>query len=90
MKVSMSEIKKGNPLSIEELMDIPYKELLKLVKKKDVDDVTKKRAWKVIKLMRNSFFAGMKKARLECSKSELQMSVASMYPNIPIKKEVTE
>ena len=67
MKVSMSEIKKGNPLSIEELMQIPYKELLKLTKKKDVDDVTKARAWKVLRVMRNSFFAGMKKAYAECS-----------------------
>ena len=35
-------------------------------------------------------FASMKKARFERSKSELQRDVASMYPNIPIKKEVTE
>lgn len=68
MKVSMTEIKKENELSFEELLDIPYKELLKMYKDPDMNDITKERVHKVLKVMRNSFFAGMKKASIELKK----------------------
>ena len=90
MKVTMIEIKKESELSFEKLLDIPYKELLKMYKDPDTNEVTKERVRKVIKVMRNSFFAGMKKAHLECVKPEIQIDVDSMYPEIPFKKEVTE
>lgn len=86
MKVTMIEIKKESELSFEKLLDIPYKELLKMYKDPDTNEITKERVHKVLKVMRNSFFAGMKKART----NETTMDVASMYPNILIKKEVTE
>ena len=45
MKESMNDAKKVTPLSIEELMEMSYKDLLKLTKKKTTDEVTKRRAW---------------------------------------------
>ena len=65
MKESMNDAKKVTPLSIEELMEMSYKDLLKLTKKKTTDEVTKRRAWKILRIMRNSFFTGMKRAYAE-------------------------
>ena len=94
MKVSMTEIKKENELTYEELLDMPYKELLKLHKDPDTNDMTRERVRKVIKVMRNSFFAGahkmMNKNTQINTMNGLYLDVESMYPNIPIKKEVTE
>lgn len=94
MKVSMTEIKKENELTYEELLDMPYKELLKLHKDSDANVVTRERVRKVLKVMRNSFFAGahrmMNKNAEMNTMNGLYLDVDSMYPNIPIKKEVTE